>query len=107
MRKRSLPGGKARHVVSRTSDESWVAYDARELGVRLHRERVRQGLSQERLAVAAGITAFTYRKLEKGESNPGTPANPRLHTLVALAEVMAVPVASLLPPEPGGIAIGR
>jgi hypothetical protein len=26
---------------------------------------------------AAGITTFTYRILEKGISNPGTPANPR------------------------------
>ncbi len=88
-----------------TSD-SWAGY-ARDLGIRLQQERLRRGLTQERLAVAAGITAFTYRKLEKGESNPGTPANPQLRTLVALAEVMDVPVASLLPPEPGDIAIGR
>ena len=86
--------------------DPWVGY-ARELGVRLHQERIRKGLSQERLATAAGITTFTYRKLEKGASNPGTPANPRLHTLVALAEVMDVPVAALLPPEPGGVAVGR
>jgi transcriptional regulator with XRE-family HTH domain len=86
--------------------DPWVDY-ARNLGVRLHRERVAKGLSQEHLAFAAGITAFTYRKLEKGASNPGTPANPRLHTLVALAEVLGVPVAQLLPPDPGGIAIGR
>lgn len=84
----------------------WEAY-ARDLGILLQRERLRRGLSQERLAVAAGITAFTYRKLEKGESNPGTPSNPRLLTLVAIAEVLAVPVATLLPPEPGGIAVGR
>lgn len=90
----------------RPDSDPWVAY-ARALGVRLHQERVRRGLTQERLAVAAGITTFTYRKLEKGESNPGTPANPRLHTLVALAEVIGVPVAELLPPEPGGVAIGR
>ncbi len=88
------------------SADPWVAY-ARELGVRLHRERIEKGLSQERLAVAAGITSFTYGKLEKGESNPGTPANPTLRTLVALAEVMDVTLAELLPPEPGGIAPGR
>lgn len=86
--------------------DPWVDY-ARELGIRLHRERIRKGLSQERLASAAGITTFTYRKLEKGASNPGTPANPRLRTLVALAEVMDVSVAELLPTEPGGVAIGR
>lgn len=88
------------------TEDPWASY-ARALGVRLHQERVRRGLTQERLAVAAGITAFTYRKLEKGESNPGTPANPRLRTLVALAEVMDIPIGDLLPPEPGGIALGR
>ena len=94
-------------MVPRTPDgDSWAAY-AREFGVRLHRQRVRNGLCQERLAVAAGITAFTYRKLEKGESNPGTPANPRLRTVVALAEVMGISVSELLPPEPGGVAVGR
>ena len=63
-------------------------------------------MSQERLS-AAGVSTFTYRKLEKGESNPGTPANPRLRTLITLAEVLDLPMATLLPPEPGGIAIGR
>ncbi len=38
---------------------------------------------------------------------PGTPANPRLHTLVALAEVLGIPIAELLPPDPAGVAIGR
>ena len=61
-----------------------------------------------RLAVAADISAFTYRKLEKGESNPGTPANPRLKTLVALAEVLGVELVELLPPKrPRGVAVGR
>ncbi len=88
------------------STDPWEGY-ARELGICLQRERLRRGLTQERLAVAAGIAAFTYRKLESGESNPGTPANPRLRTLVALAEVLGVPVSALLPPEPQGVAVGR
>lgn len=86
--------------------DAWEAY-ARELGARLHRVRVDRGLSQERLAVAADITAFTYRKLEKGESNPGTPANPRLRTLAALAEVLDIELAELLPRGHPGIAVGR
>lgn len=87
-------------------EEAWTRY-ARELGVSLHRARIDRGITQERLAVAAGITTFTYRKLEKGESNPGSPANPRLRTLVALAEVLQVPTAALLPVEEPGVAIGR
>jgi DNA-binding XRE family transcriptional regulator len=86
--------------------DSWDAY-VRELGTRLHRIRVERGLTQERLAVSANITAFTYSKLEKGESNPGTPANPRLKTLAALAEVLDVPLAELLPDRAPGVAYGR
>ena len=89
-----------------TPRDAWESY-ARELGSRLHRARVARGLSQERLASAAGVTAFTYRKLEKGESNPGTPANPRLRTLVALAEVLEISLAELLADAPTGVAIGR
>ncbi|WP_375477525.1 helix-turn-helix domain-containing protein [uncultured Jatrophihabitans sp.] len=84
----------------------WERY-ARDLGVRLHRLRTAKGLSQERVAAAADISAYTYRKLEKGESNPGTPANPRLKTLVALAEVLDVEVPDLLPRSKPGVAIGR
>jgi DNA-binding XRE family transcriptional regulator len=64
-------------------------------------------LSQERAAHAAGISTFTYRKLEKGESNPGTPANPRLRTLVALAEVFGATVEELIPKKEPSIAVGR
>lgn len=80
---------------------------ARRLGVNLREARARRGISQERAAHAAGISSFTYRKLERGESNPGTPANPRLRTLVALAEVLETPVDQLLPAPPDGIAEGR
>lgn len=73
----------------------------------MHRARLERGLSQERLAAAADITTFTYRKLEKGESNPGTPANPRLRTLVALAEVLELDLGQLLNSPPLGVAIGR
>ena len=92
-------------ATGRRSDP-WERY-ARDLGVRLHRLRIDRGLTQERLAVAADITAYTYRKIEKGESNPGTPANPRLKTLVALAEVLDVDVSELLPAFKPGVAIGR
>lgn len=97
--------GQARRMVS-AEDRAWSEY-AVELGLNLARARAARGLSQERLAAGAGIAAFTYRKLEKGESNPGTPANPRLHTLVSLAEVLGVTLLDLLPADPSGVAPGR
>ncbi|MBD8207780.1 helix-turn-helix transcriptional regulator [Microbacterium sp. CFBP 8790] len=77
----------------------WVDY-AQGFGCKLQRARTEAGLSQERVALGAGISTFTYQKLEKGESNPGTPANPRLQTLVSLALVLGLKVEDLLPPLP-------
>ncbi len=86
--------------------DPWADF-ARELGVRMLRARAEKQMSQEQVAHAAGLATFTYRKLEKGESNPGTAANPRLRTLVALAEVLDVPLSELLPVPPEGLATGR
>ncbi|MGC0368336.1 helix-turn-helix domain-containing protein [Microbacterium sp. SLBN-111] len=80
---------------------------ARQFGARLLQARGQRGLSQEHVAHAAGLATFTYRKLERGESNPGTPANPRLRTIVSLAEVLGIGLADLLPEPPEGIAPGR
>lgn len=88
------------------ASNSWDDY-AREVGINLQRARAAKGVSQERAAHAAGISTFTYRKLEKGESNPGTPANPRLRTLIALAEILNVDVRELLPSNSPGVAVGR
>lgn len=68
-----------------------------EIGVNLQRARTAKGMSQEAVAHAAGISGFTYFKFEKGESKPGTPINPRLLTLLALAQVLEVDLPSLLP----------
>lgn len=68
-----------------------------EFGANLRRSRLDAGLTQEMVAVRAGISLFTYQKLEKGESNPGTPANPRLQTLLALSAVLDVSVQELVP----------
>ena len=86
--------------------DPWTDF-ARELGVRMLRARAEKQMSQEQVAHAAGLATFTYRKLEKGESNPGTAANPRLRTLVALAEVLGAPLSELLPVPPEGLATGR
>jgi transcriptional regulator with XRE-family HTH domain len=70
---------------------------ARELGSHLRSLRLAIGLSQEQVAQQAGISTFPYRPLEHGESNPGTPANPRLSTLIQLSEVLGVTLKELLP----------
>lgn len=85
---------------------SWGDY-TRELGLALNRRRHELGLSQERLAHAAGITRFHYQQLEKGESKPGTPANPNLRTLVALSQVLETDLTQLLPPGAPDITAGR
>lgn len=86
--------------------DPWERY-ARELGINLGRAREAPGLSQERVAHAAGISTYTYRKLEKGESSPGTPGNPRLKTLVALSEVLGIDLEELLPHKRLGVAVRR
>ena len=77
------------------TDEDWWEF-ARALGFRLQRARLAKGMSQEAVAHAAGISTFTYQKFEKGESKPGTPMNPRLRTLFALAGVLEVEVGELV-----------
>ena len=77
------------------TDEDWWRY-ARALGLRLQRARLAKGMSQEAVAHAAGISTFTYQKFEKGESKPGTPMNPRLRTLFALARALEVEARELL-----------
>ena len=80
---------------------------SREMGVTLQRLRLERGLSQERLAHMAGISAYTYQKFEKGESKPGTPMNPRLFTLLSLAEVLEVRLEDLVPTEWPDLTEGR
>ena len=77
------------------TDADWWEF-ARALGVKLQRARLAKGMSQEAVAHAAGISTFTYQKFEKGESKPGTPMNPRLRTLLALADVLEVGVGKLV-----------
>ncbi|MDR6199313.1 transcriptional regulator with XRE-family HTH domain [Microbacterium sp. SORGH_AS428] len=79
-----------------TTAGQWTQY-CRMLGDNLSAARAARGLSQEQVARAAGLATFTYQKLEKGESNPGSPANPRLHTLVSLALVLNLELATMLP----------
>jgi transcriptional regulator with XRE-family HTH domain len=59
-------------------------------GKQLQRLRTRGGLTQEQLAVKAGLARVYVAKLEQGEHDPS------LSTLVRLAKVLRVSVAELL-----------
>ncbi|WEV46048.1 helix-turn-helix transcriptional regulator [Bifidobacterium sp. ESL0690] len=75
---------------------SWNNY-VKELGLNLQRLRLERNLTQERVAYDAGLSRYTYQKFEKGESMPGTPANPSLHNIMAIAQVLGVSLQELLP----------
>lgn len=68
------------------------------LGLQLQRLRERSGSSQETIAQAAGISRNHYQLLERGLSDRsrGTPANPRLSTLIALSRALSASVPDLL-----------
>ncbi len=95
---RALPLMMAHPVLmtALATDYPWADY-MREFGLNLRKIRTEAGMTQERVALSAGISLFTYQKMEKGESNPGTPANPRLQTLLALSFVLEVEVGRLVP----------
>ena len=78
------------------SQNDWDRF-AIALGHALHRRRIELQLSQEDLAYAAGLSRYTYQKLEKGISRPGTPANPSLRNVIALARVLDLPLSDLVP----------
>lgn len=77
-------------------DAAWRTY-AQRLATSLRSARDRANLSQEDVAYRAGLTRYTYQKYEKGESRPGAPINPTLRTLLALSQVLEVPLDGLLP----------
>lgn len=91
---------------TKSSEQAWNSY-ARELGINLLRAREAKGLSQERIAHAAGISSYTYQKYEKGESKPGTPMNPRLVTLLSLCQVLDVDISEVLPKDAPDLTKGR
>jgi len=68
------------------------------LGQRLATLREARGLSQDEVALAAGISRNHYQLLENGLGVRKTrsPANPRLSTLIALSEVLGTTVPDLL-----------
>lgn len=75
---------------------TWAEFAAR-LGTALHQARIAKQYSQERVAYGAGLSRYTYQKFEKGESRPGTPANPSLQNVLALCQVLDIALDDLLP----------
>ncbi|MCL2802574.1 MAG: helix-turn-helix domain-containing protein [Micrococcales bacterium] len=96
----------AARASTKVGDEAWSAY-ARALGLRLYQLRSDRRLTQEKLAHLAGITRFHYQQLEKGRSQPGTPANPTLRNLIAISQALEVPLTGLLPPGIPDLTDGR
>lgn len=78
------------------ADSAWSDY-ARELGTNIARARTAKGYSQDRVAADAGLSRYTYWKLERGQSNPETPANPSLRNVLAIAQALDVGLSDLLP----------
>ena len=68
--------------------------------VRLRQARQAKGLSQRKLADAAGITQVALSHLETGRSSP------RLTTARALAAALKVDVDSIWPDTNGGVRRG-
>ncbi|CDJ99535.1 DNA-binding helix-turn-helix protein [Microbacterium sp. C448] len=81
-----------------SSNSDWSAY-VREIGTNIQRHRVARGYSQDRVAYEANLSRYTFQKLEKGESRPDSAANPRLMTLLAIAQVLDIELSELLPPR--------
>ena len=78
----------------------WNDADALRLGKALRRLRRGSGLSQESLAFLAGVTKNQVQLLEygrgSGRADDTSHSNPRLSTLVGIAEVLQMPVSELL-----------
>lgn len=81
---------------TRPEDAAWSDY-AGEIATNLRRLRLEAGLSQEDVAYRSGLTRYTYQKYEKGESKPGTPANPTIRTLLAMSQALGVSLMDILP----------
>jgi transcriptional regulator with XRE-family HTH domain len=72
-------------------DDSWLNLA---FGTRLRQRRIRAGISQDELAVAAGLSRTSIVNIEQGRQGAS------LSTLYRLADALACRSADLLPPLP-------
>ncbi|NNG19383.1 helix-turn-helix transcriptional regulator [Naumannella sp. ID2617S] len=68
----------------------------RTLGVKVRTHREAQGLTQEQLAEAAGISRNQVQNIELNRNNQAGAGNPRLDTVYALARALRVDVGYLV-----------
>ncbi len=83
-------------MTSRPRTPQWAAFMS-ELGDNFYRARTKLGLSQDRVAAAAGITKQTYQRLEQQGKKRGDPPNPTLLTLLSIAYVLRIELIDVLP----------
>ena len=80
--------------------ETWTPEQAHRLGQAVRRLRAAAGLTQEKLAYAAGLTKNQVQLIESGRSSGRRdaegPSNPRLSTLAGLAAALGISVSELL-----------
>jgi transcriptional regulator with XRE-family HTH domain len=78
----------------------WNQISAQNFGAALRRLREERGLSQESLAFQAGITKNQIQLIEagRGSGRKGDTghSNPRMATLVGIADVLGLPTSELL-----------
>ena len=87
---------KFQHAVA--LDSRMARIYGRRLGVFVRKRREELGLSQEDVALRADMDRRHYQELEHGFSNSRTrtPANPRLFTLICLAEALEMEIADFM-----------
>ncbi|MFZ1382757.1 MAG: helix-turn-helix transcriptional regulator, partial [Scrofimicrobium sp.] len=89
-------------MAGREHTKGWERF-AQELGDNITRARESRGLSQEKVASAAGLSRHTYQRLEKGFKSKDEPINPTLYTILAVCRVLGVHVEDILPSYSGSI----
>lgn len=60
------------------------------MGMQIRAARLRLGLSQEQVAIRAGIALHTYRSLEQGRGMEGGAVKPKLDTLARVFEALGI-----------------
>lgn len=78
------------------SEQGQAHHDVvRSLGLTFRQLRALQGLSQEEVALRAGVSVQSYGCLERGQSPSGGAANPTLYTLLRIFQALGIEPPSL------------